>query len=773
MATAGSVRAGGAFVEIFAKDGAFQQAMTRVQARLKAVGASMQQFGTKMMLGGTAVGLPLVLAARQAATFEDALLGMRAAAGLSADQVAVMEAEALRLSKTMGVSPAKIANAMLELAKAGMDVKDVLGGAAESAIQFARVSGVEMADAAVFMKVAMNSFGVSAVEAVDTLSAAADASETSIAAMVESFALVGSAGALFNQSLFDISQGLAILARFGIRGEEAGTGIKTMLVRLTSPSNEAREALAKIGLTMGDFRDQAGKLLPIGQIVDILARKLGQVDKMAGDEILTTVFGDRGIRVIGAFLQVGQQGFTSMADAMESNLSVAAKFQIIMSGISGAFDKLGAAVQRLSISFAKSLGDSFGPVVSGITFVLDAIGALIERFPLITKLVVGVVGGMFLLGAAAIVAGLALKVLSAAVGVLSAVLAAIATPIGMMAAILVGGITLAIVAARQLSPAFRREFDAIMEALAALDFSRAWQLMKLNLAIAITQMAKIAHGFFASIGNAAAAAGSYISDKIIEGLDRLMGVFGSDILAMQSAFEKLGLYLRAAFDWKFAITGLRSALAEVDREVEKRRKASGTANDRARARRDARQQAADDRQRQDDERNAQYDATIANLVEERDRAKMPQKPAQREDEKTAAKRSDFRKPGFDSPGTGQAVPGFGAMLATFSSGIAGQIGIGPQVDFAKATADNTKRTADGIQQLLNVGDFGKGGIKNLDPAALQQAIAQVGQPPQAPVAPDDRDLVSASEKTAAASERQVQLLDQIARAVRSGGLAFA
>jgi len=185
MSSVGGVRAGGAFVEIFAKDGAFQQAMGRVQARLRAVGASMQQLGTKLMLGGTAVGLPLVLAARQAASFEDALLGMRAAAGLSAKDVKRLEEEALRLSRSMGVAPAAVANAMLELAKAGMSIEDVLGGAAESAVQFARVSGVEMADAAVFMKVAMNSFGVSAVEAVDTLSAAADASETSIAAMVE------------------------------------------------------------------------------------------------------------------------------------------------------------------------------------------------------------------------------------------------------------------------------------------------------------------------------------------------------------------------------------------------------------------------------------------------------------------------------------------------------------------------------------------------------------------------------------------------------------
>lgn len=772
MASAGSVRAGGAFVEIFAKDGPFQVAMARVQARLKAVGAAMQQFGTKMMLGGTAIGLPLVLAARSAATFEDAILGLKAAAGLSAEDISKLEAQAIALSRSMGVAPAKVANAMLELAKAGMSVEDILGGAAESAVQFARVSGVDMAEAAVFMKVAMNSFGVSAVEAVDTLSAAADASETSIAAMVESFALVGSAGALFNQSLFDISQGLAVLARFGIRGEEAGTGIKTMLVRLTSPSKEAEDALAKIGLTLGDFRDADGKLLPLVQIVGVLEKALVGVDQQMRDKILGDVFGDRGIRVIGAFLQVGTRGFETMADAMESNLPVSKKFEILMSGITGAFEKLGAAVQRLSISFAKAIGDSAGKVVNGLVWIIDVLGMLIEMFPFASKVIAGATAAIFLLGAAAIVGGVACKVLAAGIGFVTAALAVLATPVGLIATILVGGITLILVAARQLSPEFRKQFDAIFAAIAALDFKRAWQLLVLDLAIALVGAQKKVHDFFAWIGNAATAAGGFMADMLLEGLDRFMSLFGSDIITLQTAFQKLGLYFRAAFDWKFAVTGLRAALAEADAEAERMRERSPTAGARSAERKKARKDAADERQRQDEERRASYDSTIEALIEERDGLILRRKKGA---DKTSAKRSEKRKPGFVPPSSGAAAggSGFGAVLSTFASDIAGQITFGPQLDVAKETADNTKRTADGVQALLNANavDFGKGGMPNVND--LQQALAGIKDQTAPNAAADDKDLVSAAEQTAAASERQVSILSQIHNAIRNGGLAFA
>jgi TP901 family phage tail tape measure protein len=787
MSSAGGVRAGKTFVEIFAKDTEFQRGMNRVQTRLNNIGSAMQSFGTKMMLAGTAVGLPLLLAARQAAGFEDALLGMSAAAGLAGDQVAQMEAEAMRLSKTMGVSPSKIANAMLELAKAGMDVEDVLGGAAEAAVQFARVSGVEMADAAVFMKTAMNSFGVSATEAVDTLSAAADASETSILAMVESFALVGSAGALFNQSLFDVSQGLALLARFGIRGEEAGTGIKTMLVRLTSPSKEARDALERIGLTMGDFRDQAGKLLPIAQIVGVLERALKGVDKMAQDEILTTVFGDRGIRVIGGFLQVGTHGFDTMADAMESNLPVAAKFAILMSGLSGAFEKLRGAAERMAIAFAKTLGDGAARAAAAIAWMMDAISALMIQFPRISQAVVGVTAALLAVGAAAIVVGIAFKVLAAAV----AVLAFAFTPVG--SAVIAATATLAVFAQKMyaLSPAFRGEVDAILAAAQRLDFSSAWEIMNLNLAIALTQMDQYFGGFFLSIQNAATGAGFAIYDAIAGPIDRLL-VYATNLAdrmagifsATQEAFSGGGL----------GYTGLAGAMAaglaqtfgrsdeDVQRSMEETQADIQATFDREKKRNADLAEREQARKNRAGQRQAQGDGTLEDLRRRLDEAK---KAAAREaDGSTAAKRSEKRKEGFPMPpeppedpkepkAGKEPKPPTPSTLSTFAAEIAGQIGVGPELDYAQQTANNTARAADALDRILNVGDFGKGGIKAFDPAGIQQALASAQRDVSAPVAGGDKDLLSANEKTAAASERMAATLDRMARSMGGGGLAFA
>ena len=772
MAGAAGIRAGGAFVEIFARDGKFHQAMGRVEARMRNLGRLMQRVGTSMALGGTAIGLPLILAARQAATFEDALLGMKAAAGLSAKDVSALEQEALRLSAAMGIDPANIANAFLELTKAGMSVEEVLKGAGKSAVEFARVSGVDMADAAVFMKVAMNTFGVSATQAVDTLSAAADASETSIAAMVESFALVGSAGKTFDQSLFDVSQGLAALAKYGIRGEEAGTGIKTMLMRLVSPASTAHDALAKVGLTVASFRDADGKILPIVQIVDVLAKKLKDVDRITRDQVLGDVFGDRGIRVVGAFLDMGVAGFDNLADAMEGNLPVAAKFDILMSGITGGFEKMMAAVKRLSIAFAGALGSSMGVVTNAIVGLLDGLASFVKAFPMLSKVVAGTALGLFAFGTAAIFGGIALKVMATGLGVLSKAVMALFTPMGAMVAIVVGGIALIVAAAYRLSPTFKAEADAIMAALSRLDFASAWEVMNLNLAIALTQAAQQFENAFAAIKNTVVATADFIGDKLTEGLDRFLSMFGADILSLQGSLEKLGIYFRSAFDFSWATGEMQKALDEVDARMEQERAKAGTADERAAGRTGDRQTAADSRQERDARRNAGYDGTVETLRQELDMARRRARgetAAKPEPGKSDVKRSDPRKPMEGAPAAAGA--GEGRTVGTFSGGaLAGQLGIGPVLDVQERVAAGVERAADGIGELVAMGggkvpDMGQ--VKSAI-AAAQQAVDAGG----ASLNDSDKELLSAAEKTALGVQSTVDLLRQLVTEAKHGGLAF-
>lgn len=414
MASAGAILAGRAAVIITANDTPFQQGLKRVQNRMVALKAVLLSVGSQLAIGGAGMGYPMLRAAQSAATFEDALLGLKASvADITPNQLRKVREESLRLSKSLGATPTAIAQSFELLIKAGMSVEDALSGAAKSAVEFAAISGVAAQDAATFMKVAMNVWGISAQEAANTLSAAADSSETSIRAMIESFSLVASVAKGTNQSLFGLSQGIALLARYGIQGEEAGTGIKTLLVKLLSPTQDAREALATLGLSMESFVDKTGKLLPLVQIAKLFSDRMKGMDKSARDAMLTNealvkVFDVRGIRVIQAFADAGEKGFADMADAMESSRTVSEKYAIAMSGIAGAFKRLYAAAERLAISFSTSVALSFASATESLVWLIDAVSSFIDKHPGVATAAAAIAAGALAIGTVAIVAAAAI-----------------------------------------------------------------------------------------------------------------------------------------------------------------------------------------------------------------------------------------------------------------------------------------------------------------------------------------------------------------------------
>ena len=414
MSSASAVRAGKAFVEITANDTAFQRGMKRVQHSVVRLGGMMRQIGSGLTLAGGAMGLPMIMAARSAATFEDALLELQGATtDLATGDLKRVRDEALRLSAAMGVAPEKVAQSFTLLIKAGMTVEEALSGAAKAAVEFSRVSGVEAADAAEFMKVAMNVFGKSAEESANTLSAAADSSETSIASMIESFALVASVAKGTNQSLFGLSQGLAILARYGIKGEEAGTGIKTLLVKLLAPTKDAKEALASLGISMESLVDKQGKLLPISQIAEVFSQAMQGMDKSARDAMLTNealvkVFDVRGIRVIHAFAEQGKKGFAEVATAMENSRTVSEKFGIAMSGITGSFERLFSAVQRLAIAFMVGAAPALQAFTAAAVPMMNVLTFLFTQIPVVSTILSVMAASLVGLGGAALGAGVML-----------------------------------------------------------------------------------------------------------------------------------------------------------------------------------------------------------------------------------------------------------------------------------------------------------------------------------------------------------------------------
>ena len=391
MSVAGGIRAGLAFIEIKAHDTEFQTSMLRFQEQMTNVGSSMKRLGSQVGMFAAILGAPLIAGIRASQGFDDAIRGIQASVSdLSPDQLTAIRKEALRMAAELGVAPDKIADQFLNLAKAGVSVEAALGGAAKTAVMFAKVGGLEGGAAAELLADSMNVFGTSAENAGNTIAAAANASSVSIEQMVQSFAMVGAVAGMSGQGIEDTSAALAVLGKNMLKGSDAGTSLKTMLLRLNAPTGEAKTAMAELGLSAKSFVDKANKPLRLPQMVGLLNAKLGKLNDIAKKDVLVRLFGTDAIRAAQILTKEGEMGINKMLGAMEDAVPLTQQFEYLMGGVSGFFSALEAGAKIVAVAYQSSLGPALLYAGRAFLFVADKIAWVLDNVPGLGPILTGV-----------------------------------------------------------------------------------------------------------------------------------------------------------------------------------------------------------------------------------------------------------------------------------------------------------------------------------------------------------------------------------------------
>ena len=86
MPAAGAIRAARAYVELFADDSKLVRGLRRAQAKLKAFGRSVQQFGRQLLTVGSLAAVPFALSAQTFANFESQMARVKALTGATGEQ---------------------------------------------------------------------------------------------------------------------------------------------------------------------------------------------------------------------------------------------------------------------------------------------------------------------------------------------------------------------------------------------------------------------------------------------------------------------------------------------------------------------------------------------------------------------------------------------------------------------------------------------------------------------------------------------------------------
>lgn len=301
--------------------------------------------------------------------FEKTMNTLSGVTGASADVMQRFRDTAKALGNDMtlsNTSAADAAQAMTELAKAGFSVDESIT-AAKGTLQLAAAAQVSAGQAAEIQANALQAFGLKAdyaSKAADVLSNAANASSAEITDVAFALQAGGSVARQTGVSLEDTAASIALLANNGIKGSDAGTLLKSALLKLSAPSDQAAGALQELGVSAFDAQGNfVGMEALFGQLQAASKRMTPEMYAMN----TSIAFGSDAARLAGVAAKDGAAGFDKMRDAMNQEGSAAKLAAAQNQGLPGVIERLKNAAETLAITLFEKIQGPLSSIGDGLT----------------------------------------------------------------------------------------------------------------------------------------------------------------------------------------------------------------------------------------------------------------------------------------------------------------------------------------------------------------------------------------------------------------------
>ncbi|ASB87744.1 phage tail tape measure protein [Bacillus sonorensis] len=353
------------------------RSLSEAQSRISSFGQEMAGFSRSIALGfgaaatGMAAGLSATVT--KSAEFDTAMRKAGAIAGATGSDFQKMRDSALELGASTTQTSSQVAEAMTELAAKGFDANQVIA-AMPGIIAAAEASGEDLALTSDTITSALNAFNMKASESgrvADVLAMTANKSAAGMTSLQYAFKYAAGPAAQLGISLEELAAATGIMVDAGLAGEQAGTTLRSALLRLVDPPKRAANTLEDLGVTTVD---QNGNFRSLKDIIGQLQKGMAGMTDAQKSAALASIFGTEAVTGMMAVVSKGPDALGEFTKELENSGGAAAKAAKQMKeGIGGSLEHLSGAFE----SFAITIGDQLAPYVSAAA---DKIADLTERF---------------------------------------------------------------------------------------------------------------------------------------------------------------------------------------------------------------------------------------------------------------------------------------------------------------------------------------------------------------------------------------------------------
>ena len=375
MSLSGNIRAGAAYVEVTAETSKLQRNLTDAQARLQSFGRACTSIGKDLLMISGAMALPLGLAVKSFADFDDRMRLVKAVTKSTGAEFDTLTKVAAKLGRETSFTAKQVADGMVSLGRMGFSPKEI-----ESAIQptldLARATGTELGEAADIAANSMRIFGIEASkmsEVADVLTATANGSAQTLTDLFEALKMAGPQAKAAGENIVDTNAAIGILANLGIKGSLAGTALRKSFSQFAKV--KVQDQLKAVGVETVDANGNLRKMADIMADIGRVMNSLPTAERIAFAEDIFDIRGSLAGLSLGGNAKDLEDFIVKLQDIDGTARKTAEEMD---NGLGGSFRKLMSAVEGAMNAIGKALEGTLQPLVNKLTGVTLAVIDWIE-----------------------------------------------------------------------------------------------------------------------------------------------------------------------------------------------------------------------------------------------------------------------------------------------------------------------------------------------------------------------------------------------------------
>ncbi|HJE99695.1 MAG TPA: phage tail tape measure protein [Sellimonas intestinalis] len=305
------------------------------------------------------------------ADFEAAMSEVKAISGATSEEFAQLTEKANQMGAVTKFTASESAEAFKYMAQAGWDAKEMMDGI-EGLMSLAAASGEDLGTTSDIVTDALTAFGMSAKESgrfADVMAMAANATNTDVAKMGDTFKYVAPVAGALGYSIEDTAVAIGLMANNGIKASQAGTSLRSLLTNLTHPVGQAEDAINDLGISI---TNADGSVKPLSQTLQELRSKFSALSEAERAQYAAMLAGQEGMSGLLAIVNASDQDFADLTEQINNSSGAAQEMaDIMMDNLAGKFELFTGALDSMKMS----LGEKFKP------YLMEALDWLTDKVP--------------------------------------------------------------------------------------------------------------------------------------------------------------------------------------------------------------------------------------------------------------------------------------------------------------------------------------------------------------------------------------------------------